>query len=63
VAVIRPDCALTEDELIGWCRDRLTHFKCPTSVVFAESLPKGGTGKVQKNVLRERFGVRQAIAR
>jgi long-chain acyl-CoA synthetase len=55
VAVTRPDCALTEDELIAWCRARLTHFKCPTSVVFTDSLPKGGTGKVQKNVLRERF--------
>jgi long-chain acyl-CoA synthetase len=55
VAVARPDCALTEQELIAWCRDRLTHFKCPTSVAFTDSLPKGGTGKVQKNILRERF--------
>jgi long-chain acyl-CoA synthetase len=55
VAVMRPDCALTGEELIAWCRDRLTHFKCPTSVVFTDCLPKGGTGKVQKNVLRERF--------
>jgi long-chain acyl-CoA synthetase len=55
VAVTRSDCTLTEDDLIAWCRARLTHFKCPTSVVFTDSLPKGGTGKVQKNVLRERF--------
>jgi len=47
---------LTEDSLIAWCRERMTHFKCPTSVVFVDALPKGGTGKVQKNVLRERFG-------
>jgi len=47
---------LTEEALIAWCRERMTHFKCPTSVVFVESLPKGGTGKVQKNVLRQRFG-------
>jgi acyl-coenzyme A synthetase/AMP-(fatty) acid ligase len=25
-------------------------------VAFTDMLPKGGTGKVQKNVLRERFG-------
>jgi long-chain acyl-CoA synthetase len=55
IAVTRPGCSLTEAELIAWCRERLTHFKCPTSVVFTDSLPKGGTGKVQKNVLRERF--------
>jgi long-chain acyl-CoA synthetase len=56
VCVTRADCQLTGQELIAWCRDRLTHFKCPKSVVFTDSLPKGGTGKVQKNVLRERFG-------
>ena len=33
-----------------------THFKCPASVVFVDSLPKGGTGKVQKGVLREKYG-------
>ena len=56
VIVRRPQAALDEHELIAWCRERLTHFKCPTSVVFTDALPKGGTGKVQKNVLRERFG-------
>jgi acyl-CoA synthetase (AMP-forming)/AMP-acid ligase II len=55
IVVIRLDAVATEDELIVYCRDRLTHFKCPTSVVFADSLPKGGTGKVQKNVLRQRY--------
>jgi long-chain acyl-CoA synthetase len=62
VAVKRENALLTEAELIAWCRDRLTHFKCPTSVVFTDSLPKGGTGKVQKNVLRERFGGNAAAA-
>jgi acyl-CoA synthetase (AMP-forming)/AMP-acid ligase II len=47
---------LTEETLIAWCRERMTHFKCPTSVVFVDALPKGGTGKVQKNVLRQKFG-------
>ena len=60
VVVRRSDTALIEAELIEWCRERLTHFKCPTSVVFTDSLPKGGTGKIQKNVLRERFGARAA---
>jgi long-chain acyl-CoA synthetase len=55
VAVTRSGSAITEEELIAWCRGQLTHFKCPTSVVFTDSLPKGGTGKVQKNILRERF--------
>jgi len=40
--------------IIAFCRDRLTHFKCPTSVEFLETQPKSATGKVQKNVLRQR---------
>jgi long-chain acyl-CoA synthetase len=62
VAVLRNGTDLSEPELIAWCRDRLTHFKCPSSVVFTDVLPKGGTGKIQKNVLRERFGVQTAAS-
>ncbi len=43
----------TGEELIGFCRDRLAHFKAPKAVVFGP-LPKTSTGKVQKFVLRER---------
>ena len=56
VVVVREGMALSEGELIEHCRGRLTHFKCPRSAVFTDALPKGGTGKVQKNALRERFG-------
>jgi long-chain acyl-CoA synthetase len=56
VVVCRQDHAIEEMELIAWCRERMTHFKCPTSVVMVDSLPKGGTGKIQKNVLREKYG-------
>ena len=52
----RPGSSLTDTELMEWCRARMTHFKCPTSVVFVDTLPKGGTGKVQKGVLREKYG-------
>ena len=43
----------SEQELIDHCRSVLAHFKCPQTVIFAE-LPKTSTGKVQKNLLRER---------
>jgi long-chain acyl-CoA synthetase len=56
VVVCRAGQMVEESELIAWCRERMTHFKCPTSVMVAEALPKGGTGKIQKNVLRERWG-------
>jgi long-chain acyl-CoA synthetase len=56
VAVLRSGSALTEHDLIEYCRAHMTHFKCPTSVVFVVTLPKGGTGKVQKNALRRMYG-------
>jgi len=60
IVVRRHGTSLDEAELIDWCHRRMTHFKCPTSVVFIETLPKSATGKVQKNVPRERFGYASA---
>ena len=56
VVARRPGAELSEAELIAWCRERMTHFKCPSSVVFVDALPKGGTGKIQKSVLRGQYG-------
>jgi fatty-acyl-CoA synthase len=50
---LKKDQELTGEELIEFCRDNLSHFKCPTSVEFTE-LPKTSTGKVQKYALREK---------
>ncbi|MCP4488035.1 MAG: long-chain-fatty-acid--CoA ligase [Gammaproteobacteria bacterium] len=43
----------SEDELIKFCGDNMAGFKRPKNVVFCE-LPKTATGKIQKNVLREK---------
>jgi fatty-acyl-CoA synthase len=54
--VVRTDgSALSDRELIDYARDRLTHYKCPTSIDFIEALPRTATGKVQKAKLREPF--------
>ena len=50
---LKPDAEVTQDDIIGFCRDHLAHFKCPRHVVF-EELPKTSTGKVQKFKLRDR---------
>lgn len=52
--VLREGARVTADQLIGFCRERLAHFKCPKVVEFVSALPKTSTGKTQKNVLRER---------
>jgi fatty-acyl-CoA synthase len=38
-------------ELIAFCRERIAHFKCPTSVVFVDALPRLPTGKLARRLL------------
>jgi long-chain acyl-CoA synthetase len=38
-------------DLIAYCRDRLSHFKCPRSVRFVDDLPRLPTGKLLKRLL------------
>ena len=42
----------TPEELIGFCRERLAHYKCPKSVELRDELPRTPSGKVLKRVLR-----------
>jgi len=49
---LKEGSAVTEKEIMAFCRERLAHFKCPRTVVFGP-LPKTSTGKIQKFVLRE----------
>ncbi|HKU86261.1 MAG TPA: acyl--CoA ligase family protein [Casimicrobiaceae bacterium] len=51
---LKEGAAATDAELITHVRERLARFKAPKRVVFGP-LPKTSTGKVQKNVLRERL--------
>jgi fatty-acyl-CoA synthase len=50
--LLKEDAAVSEQELIAFCRERLAHFKCPKAVHFG-ALPKTSTGKIRKNVLRQ----------
>ena len=43
------------EELIAFCRDHLSHVKCPRSVDFEPELPRHPTGKLYKRLLRERY--------
>jgi acyl-CoA synthetase (AMP-forming)/AMP-acid ligase II len=49
--------AVTDEEVIAWCRERLAHFKCPRSVEFTASFPRTTTGKVLKRELRAQLEV------
>jgi fatty-acyl-CoA synthase len=52
---LRSDEAANEEELIDWVRTRLARFKAPKQVTILDDLPKTGTGKISKLVLRERL--------
>jgi fatty-acyl-CoA synthase len=52
LVVLGEDHSVTEQELIDYCRDKMAHYKCPTSVEVREELARTATGKLQKFKLR-----------
>jgi len=61
--VLKPGMALTVDELVAHCRQSLASYKIPRCVEFLDTeLPKSGSGKILKRVLREQFWARQERA-
>jgi acyl-CoA synthetase (AMP-forming)/AMP-acid ligase II len=55
LVVLRPGSTASERDLIEFCRSRLAHFKCPTSVEIRDALTRTATGKLQKFKLREPY--------
>jgi acyl-CoA synthetase (AMP-forming)/AMP-acid ligase II len=52
LVVLKPGESTTEDELIAHCRERLAHFKCPTSIEYRDAFARTSTGKLQKFKIR-----------
>jgi len=50
---LKPGMAAAEDDIRGFCRGLITHFKIPRHVRFVDEYPMTVTGKVQKFVMRE----------
>jgi acyl-CoA synthetase (AMP-forming)/AMP-acid ligase II len=55
LVVLRPGGTATEADLIEFCRQRLAHYKCPTTVELRTELARTATGKLQKFKLREEY--------
>jgi long-chain acyl-CoA synthetase len=53
VVVIRSGIETTDREIVAFCRERLANYKVPRRVLFRETLPRGGTGKVVKRLLKK----------
>jgi malonyl-CoA/methylmalonyl-CoA synthetase len=56
VVVRSGNSGLDEGGLVAALEGRLARYKQPKRVVFVDELPRNAMGKVQKNILRERFG-------
>lgn len=50
--VARNGVHLDEDAIIDYCRTKLARYKCPSKILFVESLPRNVSGKVQRYALR-----------
>jgi long-chain acyl-CoA synthetase len=54
--VLKPGMALSANDLTSHCRQFLANYKVPRRVEFSDAeLPKSGSGKILKRILRERF--------
>jgi long-chain acyl-CoA synthetase len=56
--VVRKDPALTEKDVIDYCRQSLAGYKVPKHVYFKQELPKTNVGKILRKVLREELVAR-----
>ncbi|MCA1409136.1 malonyl-CoA synthase [Ensifer sp. IC3342] len=55
IVVRKPDAVLDEIAILGALQDRLARYKQPKRIIFTEDLPRNTMGKVQKNVLRQKY--------
>ena len=50
---LKPNAQVTEEEILGFCKERMAGYKRPRSVHFRDALPMSAVGKVLRRVLRE----------
>ena len=54
--IVKKDAALTEEDILNHCKDRLTRYKWPKHIEFREELPKTNVGKILRRALRDGEG-------
>jgi acyl-CoA synthetase (AMP-forming)/AMP-acid ligase II len=53
VVSLRSERTITDAELIAFCRQRLSGYKTPKSVVFVDQMPKSPAGKISRKQVRQ----------
>jgi long-chain acyl-CoA synthetase len=51
--IVKKDSALTEQDVMSHCEDRLTRYKWPKHIEFRDDLPKTNVGKILRRALRD----------
>ena len=54
--VTRPGAKTSGEAIIAWARDQMANYKVPRRIEIVDELPLNATGKVMKDVLRQRAG-------
>lgn len=52
--VLRPGTPVTEADLLSFCAERLARYKVPAHLAIRSTLPRTASGKLQRQLLRER---------
>ena len=47
--------ALTEEDVLAYCKEHVSRHAVPREVHFLDELPRNATGKIVARVLRDRF--------
>ncbi len=50
--VLKPDVDLSQEQIIDYCKDKLTSYKMPKFIEFIDALPKSTVGKILRRELR-----------
>ena len=53
--IVKKNPDLTEDDIRSFCRDHLTAYKIPRSIIFVNELPKTNVGKILRREIRDKY--------
>jgi fatty-acyl-CoA synthase len=62
IVVLKPGTTATKEDILAYLTGRIAKWWMPDDVAFVSEIPHTATGKIQKTVLRERFGKERLAA-
>jgi long-chain acyl-CoA synthetase len=55
IVVAKPGAPRDPGDIIAYARERIAHYKAPTSVDFVDAIPRNITGKILRRELRKPY--------